>query len=52
MTVDIEVRWPLGSVESHKGVKSNQLVTLTEGSTEIHAEKLTPAAKAARRVAE
>ena len=43
--VDIEVRWPLGSVESHKGVKSNQLVTLTEGSPEIHVEKLTPAAK-------
>jgi hypothetical protein len=43
-TVDIEVRWPLGSVESHKGVKCNQLVTVTEGSPEIRVEKLTPAA--------
>jgi hypothetical protein len=43
--VDIEVRWPLGLVESHKGVKSNQLITLTEGSAEIRVEKLTPARK-------
>jgi len=42
--VEIEVRWPLGTTQAFKGVATNQLITLTEGSPEIHAEKLIPAA--------
>lgn len=42
--VDIEIRWPLGSVEIHKNIPSNQLITVTEGSSEIKTEKLFPAA--------
>jgi enediyne biosynthesis protein E4 len=44
-SVDIEVRWPLGAVESHKKVPVNQLITLREGSQEIKAEKLVPAVR-------
>ena len=44
-SVDIEVRWPLGAVETHKNVSVNQLVTLREGSSEVKAEKLLPAPK-------
>lgn len=40
---DIEVRWPLGITEIHKGVAANQLVTLREGSGQLKAEKLVPA---------
>ena len=43
-TVDIEVRWPLGTTQAFKGVAANQLITLIEGSAEIKAEKLVPAA--------
>ncbi|MGO8935376.1 MAG: CRTAC1 family protein [Terracidiphilus sp.] len=42
--VEIEVRWPLGTTQAFKGVATNQLITLTEGSAEIQAEKLVPAA--------
>jgi enediyne biosynthesis protein E4 len=42
--VEIEVRWPLGATQAFKGVATNQLITLTEGSSEINAEKLVPAA--------
>jgi len=42
-SVDIEVRWPLGAVETHKNIAVNQLVTLHEGSTSIGEEKLGPA---------
>jgi hypothetical protein len=41
--VEIEVRWPLGTTQAFKGVATNQLITLTEGSSEIKAEKLIPA---------
>ena len=42
-SVDIEVRWPLGAVETHRNIAANQLVTLHEGSTSIGEEKLIPA---------
>jgi len=43
--VEIEVRWPLGTTQGFKGVATNQLITLTEGSEEIKAEKLVPASR-------
>lgn len=39
-SVDIEVRWPLGSMQTFKNIATNQLITLVEGSGEIKAEKL------------
>jgi enediyne biosynthesis protein E4 len=42
--VDIEIRWPLGAMEIHKNVSVNQLITASEGSSEIKVEKLIPAA--------
>ena len=45
-SVDIEIRWPLGTVEVHKKVAVNQLITLREGS-EMKAEKLVPAVRRA-----
>jgi enediyne biosynthesis protein E4 len=42
--VDIEVRWPLGTIQRFKNVATNQLVTLVEGSDAIKAERLVPAA--------
>jgi hypothetical protein len=41
--VEIEVRWPLGTTQTFKGIATNQLITLTEGSSEIKAERLVPA---------
>ncbi len=41
-TVEIEVRWPLGTTQAFKAVATNQLITLIEGSAEIQAEKLVP----------
>ena len=41
--VELEVRWPLGSVEVHKDVPADRLITLVEGSPDMKAEKLTPA---------
>ena len=46
-SVDIEVRWPLGLLESHKNVSTNQLITLREGSSEIKAEGLAPSVRIA-----
>jgi hypothetical protein len=43
-TVEIEVRWPLGTTQAFKGVVTNQLITLTEGTAEIQVEKMVPAA--------
>ena len=43
-SVDVEVRWPLGAVEVHKGIAANQLVTFSEGAPTFHAEKLVRAA--------
>jgi len=43
--VDIEIRWPLGAIEIHKAIASNQLVTFCEGCASFHAEKLSGAAK-------
>jgi hypothetical protein len=40
---DIEVRWPLGTIEIYKGVSANRLITLREGSGQLKAEKLIPA---------
>lgn len=44
-SVDIEVRWPLGLVETHKNVASNQLVILHEASGHIKFEPLPKAAE-------
>ena len=46
-SVDIEVRWPLGAVETHKNVPVNQLITLREGSASLKAERFSPDARAA-----
>jgi hypothetical protein len=42
-TVDVEVRWPLGTTEIHKRIAVNQLITLREGSQTIKKESLVPA---------
>ena len=44
-SVDIEVRWPLGSVEVHTNLPANRLITLHEGSLTPKVEKLTPASR-------
>jgi hypothetical protein len=49
-TVEIEVRWPLGLVETHKNIAVNQLITLREGSGSIKAEQLVPASRAISRI--
>jgi hypothetical protein len=36
----------MGSVEVHKDVPANRLITLVEGSPDLKAEKLIPAAQA------
>jgi hypothetical protein len=41
-SVDIEVRWPLGLVETHQNVAVNQLITLREGSGIVHSGPLLP----------
>ncbi len=41
--VDLEVRWPLGAIEIHRGVPADALIALHEGSPAIKIEKLTPA---------
>jgi hypothetical protein len=45
--LELEVRWPMGSVDVHKGVPADRLVTLVEGSPGLKAEKLTPASRRA-----
>jgi len=41
-SADVEVRWPLGTVEVHKNLPANRLVTLHEGIPALKIEKLTP----------
>jgi hypothetical protein len=48
---DIEVRWPMGSVDMHKDLPVDRLITLVEGSPNLTSEKLTPASKPAPRPA-
>jgi len=43
MVADIEVRWPMGSVDLHKNVAVDRLITLVEGSSEPKVERLTAA---------
>jgi len=42
-SVDLQVRWPMGSIEVHNNVPADMLITLHEGSSSFKAEKLTPA---------
>jgi hypothetical protein len=44
-SVDIEVRRPMVSVEVHKDVPADRLITLEEESSNLKSEKLTPAFK-------
>jgi hypothetical protein len=41
-SVDLEVRWPMGSIEAHKNLPANRLITLQEGSSTFKVEKLAP----------
>jgi hypothetical protein len=50
-STDIEVRWPMGSVDLHKNVAADRLITLVEGSSELKTEILTPASRTAPRPA-
>ena len=45
VVADVEVRWPMGSVEQHKDVPVDRLITMVEGSSNLNVEKLTPAGK-------
>jgi enediyne biosynthesis protein E4 len=47
--VDLEVRWPLGSVEVHKDIPSDRLITLTEGGVQVKVETLDGIQKGADR---
>ena len=49
VAADVEVRWPLGSVDLHKNVPADRLITLVEGSSSLTAERMTPASKPALR---
>jgi hypothetical protein len=42
-SVEIEVRWPLGSTEIYKNIPADHLITLQEGSAAPKVEKLVPA---------
>jgi hypothetical protein len=44
--VELEVRWPMGSVDVHKNVPADRLITLLEGSPDMKVEKLVPATQA------
>jgi hypothetical protein len=46
LVADIEVRWPMGSVDLHKNVGADRLITLLEGAHDIKTEILAPASKA------
>jgi len=39
--VELEVRWPLGTIEVHKSVPANRLITLTEGNSIFKVDKFT-----------
>ena len=43
-SVELEVRWPLGTIEVHKKVPADRLITLQEGSSSFKVEKFSPAA--------
>jgi hypothetical protein len=43
--VDIEVRWPLGGVETFSGIAANRLVLITEGSGIVRTQELTPGSR-------
>jgi len=45
LVADIEVRWPLGSIDLHKDTPADRLITLVEGSPRLKAERMTPASK-------
>jgi hypothetical protein len=44
-SVEIEVRWPLGSTEIYKNIPADRLITLQEGSAAPKVEKLVPAVR-------
>jgi hypothetical protein len=39
-SVELEVRWPLGTIEVHRNVPADRLITLQEGSSTAKMEKL------------
>jgi hypothetical protein len=39
-TADIEVRWPLGMIESFKGAPADRLISLQEGTAKMKVESL------------
>jgi len=43
VSVDLDIRWPMGGVEVHKNVSADRLVTLHEGSPTFKMEMLAPA---------
>jgi len=49
LVADIEVRWPMGSVDLHKNIPADRLITLVEGSPSLKAERMTPASKPSAR---
>ena len=49
LVADIEVRWPMGSVDLHKNIPADRLITLVEGSPGLKAERMTPASKPSAR---
>ena len=42
-SVELEVRWPLGTIEAYKNVPADRLITLQEGSSTFKVDKFTPA---------
>jgi hypothetical protein len=40
-SVELEVRWPLGTIEVHKSVPADRLITLTEGNSIVKVDKFT-----------
>ena len=42
-SVELEVRWPLGTIEAYKNVPADRLITLQEGSSSFKVDKFTPA---------
>ena len=42
-SVELEVRWPLGTIEAYKNVPADRLITLQEGSSSFKVDKFTQA---------
>ena len=42
-SVELEVRWPLGTIEAYKNVPADRLITLQEGTSSFKVDKFTPA---------